>query len=71
MGYISNSMIGKKVKLNKKLESMSGYFEKGTVVEIYEIDCGSPCRGYSIKDEFGNKMIECGFNFFDKEANHD
>lgn len=50
--------IGDKVILSKDIESCSGTFEKGT--EVYICDIGN--RGYSIKDEFGNKIIECGWD---------
>lgn len=53
---IENLKVGDKVRLTKKLESMSGHFHKGDLVEIDEI------RGYGFKDEQGNRVIECGWD---------
>lgn len=40
------------------VESMGGYFEKGTVVEIV----GVSDRGYDLQDEYGNRIIQTGFD---------
>jgi hypothetical protein len=50
--------IGDKVILSQKIEACCGYFEPETEVIISDID---PIRGYSIKDEYGNELCECGW----------
>jgi hypothetical protein len=61
--YVKNydNLIGKKVILTEKKESMKGYFEIGSIVTIVDID---PMRGYSFVDDDGNKIIEAGFTGF-------
>ena len=61
MAFVSKNTrpkIGDKVITKKKHESMSGIFEVGSEVEVYDI-CED--RGYAIKDEEGNKMCEIGW----------
>lgn len=50
--------IGDWVKTTKRHASMAGRFTVGTKVQIIGID---PMRGYAIQDEFGNRMIEIGW----------
>lgn len=50
--------IGDRVITKKKHESMSGIFEIGSEVEVYDI-CED--RGYAVKDKEGNKMCEIGW----------
>jgi len=63
MSYIkyNPNLIGKKVILTEKKDSISGYFEIGTKVKITDKD---PQRGYTFTDIHGNKVIEAGFNGF-------
>ena len=64
MAYISNKQeknIGDTVILKRKVDSLSGYFEKESEVKITSID---PIHGYGITDEFGNSVIECGWDCF-------
>lgn len=59
MAYIKNeSKIGKTIVLQNEHKSCAGTFEKGTEVKII----GQSERGYDIEDEYGNRMIECGWN---------
>lgn len=62
--YVKNydNLIGEKVILTEKKESMKGYFEIGSIVTIVDVD---PMRGYSFEDDDGNKIIEAGFTGFD------
>lgn len=58
MSYVENkSKVGDVVILTQEHESLSGKFEKGTKVKV----TGMSDRGYDIEDEYGNKMIECGW----------
>jgi hypothetical protein len=57
--YTEKFKVGDKVKLTKKVDSMAGYFPKGDIVEICDID---DTRGYGFKDEHGNRVIECGWD---------
>lgn len=50
--------VGDTVILKNEHTSNEGTFEIGTEVQI--IGFGS--RGYDIRDEFGNTMIECGWD---------
>ena len=43
---------------NRVVDSCSGYFEKGTKVKII----GVSERGYDLMDEYGNRVIETGFD---------
>lgn len=42
----------------RKLESLGGYFEKGTKVKVI----GKSCRGYDLEDEYGNRILETGYD---------
>jgi hypothetical protein len=56
-----NSMIGKKVTLTEKKDSMMGYFDRGSIVTIVE---ETPLRGYTFQDENGNRVSEAGYGGF-------
>lgn len=61
MAYIKEAngyKVGDTVTLKRDHESLSGVFEAGTVVQI----TGQGAYGYSIKDEFGNEMYDCGWD---------
>lgn len=59
MAYIKNeSKVGKTVILQNEHKSYAGTFEKGTEVKII----GQSQRGYDIEDEYGNRMIETGYD---------
>ena len=56
--YIEHEdLLGKWVYTTKVHESLSGYFEIGTKVKVID----KSYRGYDIEDEFGNRMLECGW----------
>lgn len=60
MGYIKKSAtiaLGTRVKTTRRHESLSGIFTVGTIVTITNI--GE--RGYDIRDDEGNTMVEIGF----------
>lgn len=66
MAFIPNKCVfsvGDKVTLAREVSAIIGTFEKGTVVTISDIN---PYRGYSIKDDLGNELIECGWELFEK-----
>lgn len=42
----------------KKVDSCAGYFEKGTKVKVI----GKSYRGYDLEDEYGNRIIETGYD---------
>lgn len=44
----------------KTIVALSGYFEPNTKVKVIDISE----RGYDLEDEFGNQLIETGFNSF-------
>ena len=59
MAYIKlGNKIGDWVITNKPHESLGGVFTVGSKVKIVDID---PVRGYTIEDEYGNKMYEIGW----------
>ena len=60
MGYIKNSTneIGNLVTTSCEHSSLLGKFTKGSLVKIVDID---PVRGYTIEDEFGNRVSEIGW----------
>lgn len=61
MAYIKNKNryeVGEWVTTKKKIDSCAGYFEKGTKVKVI----GISYRGYDLEDEYGNKIIETGFD---------
>ena len=59
MSFIKNPsvQIGDTVQTTVKHESLSGYFEIGTVVTVTHIGD----RGYSIQDKDGNRITEIGW----------
>lgn len=59
MAYIKNNTheIGNWVVTTRVHESMTGKFTKGSRVKITDI--GE--RGYSIEDEYGNRVCEIGW----------
>ncbi len=61
----SNLMIGDKIILDRKVDSLIGYFEKGTEVTITGID---PVRGYCIADSEGNTIGDCGWSIGHKKG---
>lgn len=65
MAFVKNwsPKVGERVITTKKLESCAGYFEIGSEVTI----TGISERGYDIKDDEGNRMIECGWDGFKSE----
>jgi hypothetical protein len=50
--------IGDEIVLTKDHESLAGKFEKGTKVKIIDFDI---IGGYAIQEEFGNRMIDIGW----------
>lgn len=50
--------IGDEVITTRIHESCGGYFEIGSKVKIIDIDS---IRGYSIQDNFGNRILEIGW----------
>lgn len=61
MAYIRNKNgfeIGDFVTTTRKIDSCAGYFEKGTRVKVI----GKSYRGYDLEDEYGNKVIETGYD---------
>ena len=61
MAYIPKCIgfgTGMIVYTSRKLESCAGYFEEGTKVEIV----GISERGYDLQDEYGNRIIETGWD---------
>lgn len=42
----------------KKVDSCAGYFEPGIKVKVI----GKSYRGYDLEDEFGNRVIETGYD---------
>ena len=61
MAYIAKPIgfgCGQIVTTARKVESLAGYFEEGTKVEII----GISERGYDLQDEYGNRILETGFD---------
>ena len=61
MAYIKNKngfKIGDWAITTKKIDSCAGYFEKGTKVKVI----GKSYRGYDLEDEYGNRVIETGYD---------
>lgn len=50
--------IGDWATTTKKVDSCAGYFEKGTKVKVI----GKSYRGYDLEDEYGNRVIETGYD---------
>lgn len=49
---------GMTVYTSREIASCAGYFEEGTKVEII----GISERGYDLQDEYGNRIIETGWD---------
>ena len=61
MTYVKNKNgfeIGDWATTIKKVDSCAGYFEKGTKVKVI----GKSYRGYDLEDEYGNRVIETGYD---------
>lgn len=60
MAYVKNNQvkIGDWALTTQRVDSCAGYFEKGTKVKII----GQSYRGYDLEDEYGNRILETGFN---------
>lgn len=61
MAYVKNNNgfeIGEWAVTKKKVDSCAGYFEPGTKVRVI----GKSYRGYDLEDEYGNQVIETGFD---------
>lgn len=60
MAFVRNNdiKIGDTVKTTKVFSSFAGKFEKGSIVIVI----GISERGYDIEDEYGNKVIEIGWD---------
>ena len=61
MAYVKNKNgfeVGEWATTKRKVECLSGYFEKGTKVKVI----GKSSRGYDLEDEYGNKIIETGYD---------
>lgn len=69
MVYVENSeiIVGDWCKTVREVNSLSGYFEKGTIVKVI----GKSYRGYDIEDEYGNKILETGFDSIVKASPSD
>lgn len=69
MAYVENNEIkvGEWCKTTREVHSLSGYFEKGTIVKVI----GRSYRGYDIEDRYGNKMLETGFDSVVKASSLD
>lgn len=60
MAFVKNDSIkiGDTVKTTKVFSSFAGKFEKGSIVKVV----GIGNRGYDIEDEYGNRVIEIGWD---------
>lgn len=60
MAFVKNDSIkiGDTVKTTKVFSSFAGKFEKGSIVKVI----GISDRGYDIEDEYGNRVIEIGWD---------
>lgn len=61
MAYVKNKNgfeIGDWATTARKVDSCSGYFEEGTRVKVI----GKSYRGYDLEDEYGNRVIETGYD---------
>ena len=61
MAYVKNNNgieVGEWVITNRVVDSFAGYFEKGTRVKVI----GVSERGYDLMDEYGNSVIETGWD---------
>jgi len=55
--------IGDEVRLTRDIKTISGTMKAGTVVTCIGAD---GYRGYDFKDSEGHRIIECGFEGFEK-----
>ena len=55
--------VGDWVIARRKLKAEAGYFEKGTKVKVV----GIGIHGYNLEDEYGNRLIDCGFHSVKRE----
>ena len=64
--YISTSSfkVGDKVRNTRILKSLGGRCKINKTLTIIDVDS---MRGYSVADEFGNKITECGWDGFKKD----
>lgn len=61
MAYAKNKNVfevGEWAMTKRKVDSFARYFEPRTKVKII----GKSYRGYDLEDEYGNKVIETGFD---------
>lgn len=60
MAFVKNDSIkiGDTVKTTKVFSSFTGKFEKDSIVKVV----GIGDRGYDIEDEYGNRVIEIGWD---------
>lgn len=61
MAYVKNKNgfeVGEWAVTKEKVDSFAGYFEPGTKVKVI----GKSYRGYDLEDEYGNRVIETGFD---------
>ena len=61
MAYVKNKNgfeVGDWAITTRKVDSYAGYFEKGTKVKVI----GKSYRGYDLEDEYGNRLIETGYD---------
>ena len=61
MAYVKNNNgfeVGEWATTKRKVDSCAGYFEKGTKVKVI----GKSYRGYDLEDEYGNRVIETGYD---------
>ena len=61
MAYVKNHNgfeVGEWATTKRKVDSCGGYFEKGTKVKVI----GKSYRGYDLEDEYGNRVIETGYD---------
>ena len=61
MAYVKNNNgfeVGEWATTKRKVDSCGGYFEKGTKVKVI----GKSYRGYDLEDEYGNRVIETGYD---------
>lgn len=62
MAFVKNKnkiKLGGWVYTAKKVESLVGYFEKGTKVQIVGMYKKNNFGGYDLEDEHGNQILEC------------
>ena len=60
-GFLPTEFINEKAMITETKKCLAGMFLPGTIVTIIDYD---EMRGFSFIDEFGNKIIEAGWNGF-------